>query len=171
MGLFTWRDLEGEDPRYPLGAPDQTGPPIPATPVVTAIEGPWGLPWVDGLEEPTVPTGLLRPSAEPQMDTPDVGWAMLPGPYRGEYRTLGPVRAWGLEPSGGLGGDQAVGRTMRFPVNIPERYDANGVHVGDYRDLLAGQLAVNAAPSFTDANVIDDLVLWDGRQDFAGWGT
>jgi hypothetical protein len=171
MGLFAWRDLEGTDPRTPLGAPDQPSPPIPSTPIVTAIDGPWGLPWIDGLEEPGAPSGLLRPSPEPQIDTPDVGWTMPPGAYRGEYRTQGPVQQWGLEPSGGLGGDQAVGRTMRFPVNIPERYDVNGVNVGDYRDLLAGQLAMNNAPTFTDANVIDDLVLWDGNQPFAGWGT
>jgi hypothetical protein len=96
---------------------------------------------------------------------------MGPGDYRGEYRTQGPVQAWGLEPSGGLLGNQAIGRVMRFPVNVPERYDANGVNVGDYRDLLAGAIAANNAPTFTDANVIEDLVTWTGDQPFAGWGT
>lgn len=167
----TWRDLEGNDPRWDVGAPDQPAPPLSSVPIITAIEGPWGLPWLDGLEDPSATTGLLKPSPDPQIDRPDVGWVMPPGAYRGEYRTLGPVQQFGLEPSGGLSGDQAIGRTMRFPVNVPERYDANGVNVGDYRDLLAGSLAINNAPTFTDENIITDLVQWDGKQPFAGWGT
>lgn len=172
MGLFAWRDLEGNDPRWPMGAPNQPSPPLPRNaPIITAIDGPWGLPWLEGLEDPDASSGLLRPSKNPQIDEPDVGWTMPPGAYRGEYQTLGPVQPWGLEPSGGLTGDQAVGRTMRFPVNIPDRYDANGVNVGDYRDLLAGALDANNAPTFTDTNVVDDLVYWDGSRPFTGWGS
>lgn len=168
---WTYRDLEGNDPRWPVGAPDLPNAPIPRdAPIITALEGPWGLPWVEGLENPSAPS-MPKPSADPQMDQPDIGWAMGPGAYRGEYRTLGPVQQFGLEPSGGLSGDQAVGRTMRFPVNIPDRYDVNGVNVGDYRDLLAGTIDMNNLPSFTDMNVVEDLVYWDGNQPFAGWGS
>lgn len=172
MTAFTFRDLIGEDPHWPMGAPDQPNAPLPRDePVYTRIEGPWGLPWVEGLEDPNAPSGLLKPTADPQIDVPDVGWAMPPGDYAGEYRTSGPVQQFGLEPSGGLSGDQAIGRTMRFPVNIPDRYDVNGVHVGDYRDLLIGSLAVNNLPSFSDTMVIEDLVLWPGDTGFGGWGT
>jgi hypothetical protein len=104
------------------------------------------------------------------MDTPDVGWQALPADYRGEYRTRGPVVAFGHEVSGGLQGDQAVGRTMRFPINIPDRYDANGVHVGDYRDLLAVSLEMNKVDTFSDTDRIDDLVSWTGPDpQFHGW--
>lgn len=166
---FVWRDLPATDPGWE--SPDTPNPPIPRTqPIETRIEGPWGLPWMEGLEQPNAPTGLSRPSKDPQIDQPDVGGVIGPGPYRGEYRTRGPVEAWGHEPSGGVWGDQAIGRTMRFPVNIPDRYDANGVWVGDYRDSLAQTVAVNNMPSFTEANAIEDLITWVPPS-FSGYGT
>jgi hypothetical protein len=62
-----------------------------------------------------------------------------------------------------------MGRIMRFPANIPERYDANGVNVGDYRDLLAQTLAANSLPNFTDTEVLTNLVQWNGPAVFNGW--
>jgi len=163
----TWRDIEAVDPSW--DQPNEPNPPIPAEPITTRLEGPWGVPWIDGLEDPTATTGLARPSQEPSMPVVDTGWEMPPGDYRGEYRTRGPIQAFGHEVSGGLWGDQAIGRTMRFPINIPDRYDANGVWVGDYRDSLAAQLAANDSPAFSDYNSIDDLVTWTGPPAFAGW--
>jgi hypothetical protein len=128
------------------------------------------MPWLDGLENPNAVIQGIAVTADPQIDKPDVGGVIPPGDYRGEYRTLGPVRAWGLEASGGWNGDQAIGRIMRFPANIPERYDVNGVNVGDYRDILASTMWVNNQPQFTETNVIDDLVQWTGpNATFAGW--
>jgi hypothetical protein len=167
MDDATFRDIEGVDPGWT--DPNQPNPPIPRDgPIVTRIEGPWGVPYVDGLEDPFEPTGLLAPSKDPQMDQPDIGWQMGPGDYEGAFRTRGPVRAWGHEISGGIWGDQALGRTMRFPVNIPDRYDVNGVWVGDYRDQLAYNLAVNNLPQFTEANAVEDLVTWEPPK-FAGY--
>ena len=167
--LFVWRDLPATNPGWESG--DTPNPPIPRSePIETRLEGPWGLPWMDGLETPSIPTGLLKPSPDPQMDRPDVGGVIGPGAYQGAFRTRGPVQAWSHEPSGGLTGDQAIGRTMRFPVNVPDRYDAAGVWVGDYRDLLAGQLIANNQPTFTEANSIEDLISWVPPR-FAGYGT
>lgn len=163
-----FRDIEGVTPDWTN--PNLPNPPIPRDePIVTRIEGPWGVPWLDGQEDPFEPSGLLAPSKNPQIDEPDVGWSMPPGDYQGAFRTKGPVRAWGHEPSGGLWGDQALGRTMRFPVNVPDRYDANGVWVGDYRDQLAYNVAVNKMPSFTDTDAIEDLVTWEPPK-FGGYG-
>ena len=164
----TWRDIEGVDPAW--NQPNEPNPPLPRSePIVTRFEGPWGVPWIEGLEDPKSPSGLTAPTVNPGLDTPDVGWDMPPGDYRGEYRTRGPVQAWGHETSGGLWGNQAVGRTMRFPANIPDRYDANGVWVGDYRDSLAAQLIANQTPAFSDVNTIEDLVSWTGPEYFPGW--
>jgi hypothetical protein len=164
---FTWRDLEGNQPEYNSG--DKPNPPLTSEPITTRIEGPWGLPWLDGLEDPAAPTGLTVTSPNPQIDQPDIGGVIGPGDFEGAFRTRGPVQAWGLEPSGGLWGDQAIGRTMRFPVNIPDRYDANGVWVGDYRDSLAGQLAANAQPAFTETDSVEDLITWVPPS-FTGYG-
>lgn len=170
---FTWRDLEGVVPNGPSDYTAYPDMPIPHNAPVTTPAvgdwGPWGLPYLDGLEDPNATTGLLKPTADVQMDRPDVGWQMGPGDYRGEYRTRGPVQPWGLEPTGGFSGNQAIGRIMRFPANIPERYDVNGVNVGDYRDLLAQTLASNSVPEFTDTEVVENLVQWSGPSSFAGW--
>lgn len=177
MAEFTWRYLEGVDPE-PANSGSLPDLPLTSEPVYTPAvgnNGPWGMPWMDGLEDPNATITGLGLSPNPQVDTvsgQDVGGVIGPGDYRGEYRTRGPVQAWGLEASGGWNGDQAIGRMMRFPANIPERYDANGVNVGDYRDILASTIQMNNYPTFTDNNVIDDLVQWTGPDNtFAGWGT
>jgi hypothetical protein len=170
---FTWRSLEGV---VPGGAgqythePDMPIPPVPVTTPTVSDWGPWGTPWLDGLEDPfATMSGITRPSPNPQIDEPDVGWQMPPGDYRGEYRTRGPVQPFSHEATGGFSGNQAVGRIMRFPANIPERYDVNGVNVGDYRDLLAQTLEANSVPEFTDTEVVSSLVQWTGPSTFNGW--
>lgn len=168
---YAWRDVEGVDPeKNDSGAlPDL---PLPHdAPIYTNFDGPWGTPWLDGFESPDAARGELTPSPNPTYPEEDVGRLMPPGDYEGAYRTLGPVQQWGHEASGGWNGDQAIGRIMRFPANIPDRYDANGVSVGDYRDLLAGSLAANQVDMFSDTNNIDDLVSWTGTNGFEGWGT
>lgn len=168
MSRFAWRDLEGNDPAY--FADVRPNPPLPREgPITSRIEGPWGVPWIDGLEDPDAFTGLGHTTPDPQIDRPDIGGVIGPGDYRGEYRTRGPVQAWSHEASGGLWGNQAVGRTMRFPANIPDRYDVNGVWVGDYRDSLAAQLSANRVGAFTDVNSIEDLLSWQGPESFPGW--
>lgn len=157
-----WKDLAtGVDPVYAHpedadGANDAIG--IPDRPIYTRIEGPWGLPWFDAKEDVAAPTGLFK-SPNPTYPNEDVGALPIVGPYDGAYRTHGPVRAWGHEPSGGLHGDQSIGRIMRFPANIPERYDANGVHNPDYLDLLAQAIANGNEPIVTDAQYTTELIL------------
>lgn len=161
-----WRDLSTgvdpvwADPTLADGALDQPGD--PGAPVHTRLEGPWGLPWYEGLEDPSSPMdGMpLLQSPEPTYPDESVGAEPLPGAYDGAYRTHGPVRAWGHEPSGGLYGDQAIGRIQRFPANIPDRYDPNGVWNVDYRDELAAVIAANEAPLVTDTDVTTSLVQY-----------
>ncbi len=162
-GFGTWRDLHTGvdpvwyDPTLADGATDQAGD--PGEPVDTRLEGPWGLPWFEGLENPFTDSGLpLISSMNPTYPEEDVGKLPIVGAYEGAFRTHGPVVAWGLEPSGGLGGDQAIGRIMRFPANIPDRYDPNGVWNVDYRDELAATIAANAQPYVTDDDVTASLL-------------
>jgi hypothetical protein len=164
----TWRDIDtGVNPEYANweeanAATD--GPAIPMdAPIDTRLEGPWGVPWWDGLEDPYALARVAQ-SANPLPWSPneDVGGAPAKGAYEGAFRTRGPVQAWGLEPSGGLFGDQAVGRIMRFPANIPERHDANGVWNTDIRDELASAIAVNDLPYTSDINVTTGLLDWSG---------
>jgi hypothetical protein len=64
-------------------------------------------------------------------------------------------------PAGIQMGDQMVGRIMRFPANIPDRYDRDGVYTGnDYRDELAALIATGDVPMKSDAEVTTNLVLW-----------
>lgn len=162
-GFGVWRDLNTgvnpswADPTQADGAND--GPGIPSEPIVTRIEGPYGLPWFDAQESPFVTTGL-ETSPDPTYPNEDVGRLPIVGAYEGAFRTHGPVRAFGHEVSGGLTGDQALGRIMRFPANIPDRYDANGVDIGDYRDELAAAIAANDAPSISDQMVNTSLLLY-----------
>lgn len=157
-----WQDLAvGVNPAYAdpteaNGATDGIG--IPDRPIYTRAEGPWGLPWWDAKEAPDAPTDLFK-SPNPTYPNEDVGALPIVGAYDGAYRTLGPVLAWGHEPSGGLRGDQAIGRIMRFPANIPERYDANGVWNTDYLDELAQAIANGNEPIVTDAQVTTDLLV------------
>ena len=158
-----WRDLvTGVDPFW--ADPDEmmNDRGIVDEPIETRVEGPYGLPWYEGLEDPSSPTGLRGQSPEPTYPDESVGARMGPGAYEGAYRTHGTVRAWGHEPSGGVWGDQAIGRIMRFPANIPERWDPNGVQNIDYRDALAAAIAANNAPVLTDAGVVSELVYLPG---------
>lgn len=161
----TWRDLyTGTDPNFgdpenADGALDAAG--TPSEPIATRLDGPWGLPYWEGLEDPSSPTGLpFTESPNPSLPNVSVGAEPISGAYEGAFRTHGPVTAWGYEPSGGLWGDQAYGRIMRFPANIPDRYDANGVFVGDYRDELAAAIASNDMPDISDSEVTTMLVNW-----------
>lgn len=160
-----WRDLNtGVDPNWgdpenADGALDSAGD--PGEPISTRLDGPWGLPWWEGLEDPTSPTGLpFTESPNPTYPNESVGASAISGAYEGAYRTHGPVYAWGLEPSGGLTGDQAIGRIMRFPANIPDRYDPDGVWNVDYMDELAAAIAANDQPIITDAQTTTSLLLW-----------
>jgi hypothetical protein len=161
----TWRDLAtGVDPNWgdpenADGALDAAG--TPPEPIYTRLEGPWGIPWWDGIEDPTSPTGLPFPeSPNPSYPNESVGAAPLPGAYEPAFRTHGPIMQWGHEPSGGLYGDQAIGRIQRFPANIPDRYDPNGIWNIDYRDELAATIAANEQPLITDAETTTNLIQW-----------
>lgn len=157
----TWRDIDtGVNPFW--GEPEEmfNDRGVLNEPITTRMEGPWGVPYWDGLEDPTAPTGLPAESPNPTYPDESVGGRQGPGAYQAAFRTLGPVRAWGHEPSGGIWGDQSIGRIMRFPANIPERYDVDGVRVGDFRDELAGAIAANNAPVVSDADVYNELVYF-----------
>lgn len=166
----TWRDIatgvnpEWGDPTEANGATD--GITIPGEPIYTRLEGPWGAPWWEGLEDPTSPTGLPAESPNPTYPNESVGALPLAGAYEPAVRTHGPVRAWGHEASGGLYGDQSIGRIMRFPANIPERYDPNGIWNIDYKDELAATLAANQAPMISDAEVTTNLTQWPNVSDY-----
>lgn len=163
----TWQDIAtGVNPEYANwedadGATDNAG--TPAGPINTRLDGPWGYPWWDGQENPNALAPLpFSPDPLPWSPYETVGQLPAKGAYEGAYRTLGPVRAWGHEPSGGLGGDQAIGRIMRFPANIPERYDANGVFNNDIRDDLAAAMTANNTSYVTDSAITWDLLQWSG---------
>lgn len=168
-GFGVWRDLPtGVNPAWgnPTdadGALDQAG--TPPEPIPTRLEGPYGLPWFEGLEQPFVVTGLDS-SMNPTYPEEDVGKQPIVGAYEGAYRTHGPVVQFGLEPSGGLYGDQAVGRIMRFPANIPERYDANGVSFIDYRDELAASIAANDVPIVSDTEITTSLLQYPNVMEY-----
>lgn len=161
----TWRDLAtGVNPYWGNpedadGAIDQAGD--PGEPINTRIEGGSAsvLPWYDALEDPGWATGLIT-SPNPTYPEEDVGKKSIVGAYEPAVRTRGPVTQFGHESSGGLWGDQAVGRIMRFPANIPDRYDPNGVSNIDYRDELAASIAANGRGLVTEAEYTTDLLLW-----------
>lgn len=168
----TWRDLDtGVDPyfysmypEYADGALDDPG--IPDEPIYTRLEGPWGLPWHEGLEDPLAATGLdSTPNPTIFDGNHDFGAVAIVGAYEGAYRTYGPVQRWSHEPSGGLSGDQAVGRTMRFPANPPERYDTHGVRATDWRDFLTQGVEANEIPYMSDDEVNDSVLYWSGEWD------
>lgn len=159
----TWRDIvTGVDPNWgdpenADGALDSAG--TPAEPIHTRLEGPWGAPWWEGLEDPESPTGLpFTESPNPSYPNESVGASPIAGAYEPAYRTHGSVYEWGHEPSGGLYGDQAIGRIMRFPANVPDRYDPYGVWNIDYMDELAATMYANGAPLVTDSEVTTQLI-------------
>lgn len=160
-----WRDVETgvdpvlDNPEEADGAND--GPGTPALPVYTRLEGPWGYPWYDGVEDPcNLYDGPLSPNPTVWSPAEDVGGQQRISAYEGAYRTRGPVRAWGHEPSGGIWGDQALGRIMRFPAVIPERFDPYGVWNTDIRDDLAASMAVADQPYQDDTAVTTSLLQW-----------
>jgi hypothetical protein len=148
--LATGVDPAWADPENADGATDDAG--IPGAEIDTRLDGPYGLPWWDGFEDPFAKTGLFQ-SQDLSMADPAVGASPIVGAYEGAFRTRGPVVAFGYE-------DQAVGRIMRFPAIIPERYDADGVFDTDYRDTLAQALINNSMPYVTDAEVTTGLMTW-----------
>lgn len=161
----TWRDLEtGTDPQYhnPEEADGaNNGPGIPSAPIYTRLEGPWGLPYWDAVEDPyTRVTVPASPDPLPWSPREDVGAQPQIGAYEGAYRTRGAVQAFSHEPSGGLFGDQNLGLIMRFPANIPDRYDPHGVWNTDIRDDLAASMAVSNLPYQTDEQLTQRLLLW-----------
>jgi hypothetical protein len=157
-----WQDLyTGVNPAYTQptdadGALDAAG--FPDAPIATRLEGPWGLPWWDAQEDPWAPTELFS-SPDPTYPDEAVGARPIVGAYEGAYRTRGPVYQWGHEAGGGLGGDQALGRIMRFPANVPTRYDANGVRNIDYMDELAQAIANGNEPIVSEAEYTTSLLL------------
>jgi hypothetical protein len=165
-----WQDLTtGVDPTALShkedadGATDQAG--TPSTPIVTRIEGGGAmvLPWWDAKEDPAALTGLYAsPNPTPWVNEQDAGGRPIVGAYEGAVRTRGPVYQWGHEPSGGLNGDQAIGRILRFPANKPERYDANGVWNIDYADELAEAIASNGAGVVTESEYVRELLILPG---------
>jgi hypothetical protein len=163
----TWRDIEtGVDPaeRNPEeadGAND--GPGTPLEPIYTRLEGPNGHPWWDAVEDPYKRVEIpLTADPLPWSPREDIGGEPRVAAYEGAYRTRGPVVAWGHEPSGGLFGDQALGRIMRFPANIPERFDAYGVWNTDPRDDLAAAMAYDDMAYVSNLQATEDLLLWPG---------
>lgn len=165
----TWRDLNtGVNPMYSHpedadGALDEAGD--PGAPIDTRIEGGAAmvLPWFDALENPFAQTGLYAsPDPNPFVIHEDVGGAPIVGAYEAAVQTRGPVYQWGHEASGGLGGDQAMGRMIRFPANKPERYDANGVQNIDYADELAQAIANNGQGIVTESEYTTELLTLPG---------
>jgi len=162
----TWRGLQtGVNPEYdnPTAA-NATGsdqPGDPGAPVETEIDfgGGMVLPWFDALEDPEAETGLYASmDPNPWVIVQDAGGHAIAGAYEGAVKTRGPVYQWGHEPSGGLLGDQAMARIMRFPANKPERYDPNGVRNLDYSDELAAAIANNGMGIVTESEYTTELI-------------
>lgn len=161
-----WRDLEtGVNPEFmnreeANAATD--GPGTPREPIYTRLEGPWGIPYYDGTEDPYARVDFLAISPDPLPWSPyeDVGNQPMIGAYEGAYRTRGSVQAWGHEPSGGLSGDQALGRIMRFPANAPERFDPYGVFNTDIRDDMAAGMDNDELAYASDTTVARRLLTW-----------
>lgn len=167
--LATGTRNESRTPENADGALDQT--PIPrGGEIVTDLQNFEGgsammLPWFDAVEDPKAVTGVFE-SMDPTYPHQDVGATAIVGAYEGAYRTRGAVYQWGHEVSGGLWGDQELGRIMRFPANIPDSSDPynEGVWAGDYRDELAAAIASNGMGIVTDDEMIRDLLAYRGPE-------
>jgi hypothetical protein len=160
-----WRDIHtGVDVATPENmSPAFDQPGIPKNgPIDTRLEGPWGMPYWDGQEDPFnfLDSLTATPNPLPWSPNENVGEKARVGAYEGAYRTRGGVQAWGHEPSGGLWGDQYLGRIMRFPANIPERYDPYGVFNTDPRDDIAAAMAVGDLAYQDDNTVTTSLLQW-----------
>lgn len=167
----TWRGLitgtnpkyDGDDHLWADGATDEPG--TPDEPIETNgwLQGGagLGLPWWDALEDPTAAHGIeTSPDPPPWVYHEDAGGEPIVGAYEGAYRSQGPVVAFGQEPSGGLSGDQALGRIMRFPANKPERFDSEGVVTGDWSSELASAIANNGMGVVTESEYTTELLTF-----------
>lgn len=174
MGIGAWRGNitgtrpENATPENADASWDQV--PIPHNaPITTDLENFQGgsammLPWFDATESPSAPTGVFE-SMDPTYPHEDVGARPVTGAYESAVRTLGPVCQWGHEASGGLHGDQALGRIMRFPANVPDRSDPynEGVWQGDYSDELAAAVATNGMGLISDEEMTASLLSFRGH--------
>lgn len=140
--------------------------PIPPDPIETELANYEGgaamvLPWFDAVENPAAATGLYA-SPDPTYPHWDVGGKPVVGAYEAAVRTRGPVYQWGHEVSGGLHGDQELGRIMRFPANVPARYDPYNdyVYSGDYRDELAAAMWASRRSVPTDEETYASLIMF-----------
>jgi hypothetical protein len=160
--LHTGVDVATMDDMSP--AFDQPGIPLDR-PIDTRLEGPAAIPWWDGLEDPFNYVDFLPESPNPLPWCPSEGTYATGarprlGAYEGGVRTRGAVQAWSSEVGGGLWADQWTNRIMRFPANIPERYDPYGVYNTDIRDDLAASLANGDQVYQTDTTVTTGLLQW-----------
>lgn len=165
-GLNTGVHDESAWPENADAAFDQT--PIPEVPwelPESPLEGGSAmmLPWFDALEDPTAGTGMYA-SMDPTYPQQDIGGKGIVGAYEAAVRTRGPVYQFGHEVSGGLHGDQELGRIMRFPANVPSRHDptSDPVWMGDYRDELASAIANNAHGYTTESEYTASLLSYGG---------
>ncbi len=140
---------------------DQPGIPTDG-PIDTRFEGPWGMPEWDGLEDPFnyLEDVSVSPNPQPWSPNEDVGRKADLGAYEGAFRTRGGVQPWGHEASGGWDGDQNLGLIMRFPSNIPERFDAYGIWNTDTRDDIAAALNHLELDYVSDRDVTQSLLNW-----------
>lgn len=153
-----------KEPNYlDESTPDLTDGYLPLLPEDMILPQAVAAPWFDGHEDPyAYPAGMpFLESPEPQYVDQSAGASMPPGAYDGTYYTHGPVSygLGGMDESGGLGGDQALGRRMKFDPYIPERYDANGITMPSYADELAAAIAANGQGQVTDAEMTTSLLL------------
>lgn len=160
MGVVIWREFTGAPQN--VAAWDAT-PSLDQAGIPTVVEQVFlpaqGFPWGDALEDPAaVYDTHIGMSADPVVFDPSGGNLAIVGAYDGAYSTQGPVVPFGYEVSGGLSGDQAYGRTMRFANNGPERYDPNGVQFPSWADELAANLAYNGMGMATDAEFTSNLM-------------
>lgn len=163
-GLPTGVNVMYDNPELADGATDQPGD--TGAPIETEITGGAAmvLPWFDALEDPDQDPGLFHVdiNSTSYHDSQIAGAMPIVGAYEPAVKTRGPVRQWGHEVSGGLTGDQEMARIMRFPANIPERYDPNGVWNIDYADELAEAIASNGYGTVTEQDYTTQLLLLPG---------
>lgn len=138
-------------------------PPVPiTTDLPTSLT-----PYIEGLEDPEAPTGLLA-SPDPSLPNPDVGKSSIVGAYEGAVRTEGPTSYFpGYEVSGGPYGDQALGRRMMFklPLVMAGADNPREGNVTDtaWQDELAAAILHNGQGDISDAEVTNRLLLWQGE--------
>lgn len=154
--VVIWRGLLGDNPNDANAS--QADGPIPPHVDYVFVPTPTGFPWGDVQEDPDAMYSGIDYTNDVQIDVPDVGNQQIAGAWDGAYATKGPIVPWGYEVSGGLDGDQALGRTMRFQNMGPERYAANGVQEPSWADELAARLAYNGMGQVTEAEYTTSLL-------------